>query len=89
MFRTLTMGLAFGALLASTAAAEDFEVKMMNRGEAGTMVFEPAFLQVANGDTVRFVAEDRGHNAETVDGMIPDGATDFVYGDDSCRREDG
>jgi len=26
------------------------------------------------GDTVRFVAVDKGHNAETVPGMLPDGA---------------
>ena len=78
MFRTLTTGLALSLLFAGASAAEVFDVKMLNRGEAGTMVFEPAFVQIANGDTVRFVAEDRGHNAETIDGMMPEGATGYV-----------
>jgi pseudoazurin len=68
----LTLGLA-GAALAETHA-----VRMLNRGEAGQMVFEPAFLRIAPGDTVQFVAADRGHNAETVDGMIPAGAEGFT-----------
>jgi plastocyanin len=42
---------------------------MLNRGESGTMVFEPAGLRIAPGDTVKFIATDRGHNAETVPGM--------------------
>lgn len=62
---------------AAPAAAADFEVKMLNKGEAGTMVFEPAFLKVAPGDTVTFVPTDKGHNAETIKGMLPDGAEPF------------
>src|SRR6056297_2653612 len=54
------------------------EVKMLNKGPDGEiMVFEPAFLQVAPGDTVKFLATDRGHNAETLDGMVPEGAEGF------------
>ncbi len=60
--------------------AEDFEVQMMNRGDAGTMVFEPAFLRIAEGDTVTFVATDRGHNAESIPEMTPQGATTFEGG---------
>ena len=40
------------------------------------MVFEPALVKVAPGDTVKFVATDKGHNAETIKGMLPDGARD-------------
>jgi len=51
---------------------------MLNKGPAGeSMVFEPAFLQVAPGDTVRFLATDRGHNAETIEGMVPEDAEGF------------
>ncbi|KKC38251.1 hypothetical protein WH87_08765 [Devosia epidermidihirudinis] len=63
--------------LTMSAMAADHEIKMMNRGEAGQMVFEPAFLQIEKGDTVKFIATDKGHNAETIAGMIPEGAAPF------------
>ncbi len=48
---------------------------MLNKGADGTtMVFEPALTKIAVGDTVTFVATDRGHNAETIPGMLPEGA---------------
>ena len=31
--------------------------------------------KVAVGDTVHFVAKDKGHNAQTIPSMLPDGAT--------------
>jgi pseudoazurin len=77
MLRIGTLALAIGIAAGTGAFAETHEVQMLNRGEAGTMVFEPAQLRVAPGDTVRFVAADGGHNAETIDGMIPDGAEAF------------
>jgi pseudoazurin len=42
------------------------------------MVFEPALLKVAPGDTVKFVSTDKGHNAETIKGMLPDGGVTFI-----------
>lgn len=77
MFRTFTAATFLAAALAAPGFAETIEVEMLNRGEAGTMVFEPAFVRIAPGDVVRFVATDRGHNAQTVDGMIPEGADTF------------
>lgn len=68
----LTAGLA-----AVPAFAADHEVKMLNRGAAGVMVFEPAFLEVQPGDSVTFVPTDRSHNAESIDGMLPAGAEAF------------
>lgn len=50
---------------------------MLNRGEAGPMQFEPAFLQIAPGDTVTFVPTDKSHNAESIEGMLPEGAEPF------------
>jgi pseudoazurin len=65
--------------LASAAHAAEVEVKMLNKGgDGGAMVFEPALVKLAPGDTVRFVATDKGHNAETIKGMLPDGATAFT-----------
>ncbi|TIO29414.1 pseudoazurin [Mesorhizobium sp.] len=71
--------LAFGAAVAfaGTASAAEFEVRMLNKGEKGAMVFEPDFVKASPGDTIRFVPTDKGHNAETVKGMIPHGAEPF------------
>ncbi|KAA9010706.1 pseudoazurin [Histidinibacterium aquaticum] len=77
---SLVISTALAALVAQSAVAEEHVVKMLNRGEAGAMVFEPAFIDAEVGDTVRFVPTDRGHNAETVEGMVPDGAEMVVGG---------
>ena len=71
--------LALGAavIFAGAAGAAEVEIKMLNKGEKGAMVFEPNFVSVAPGDTIRFVPTDKGHNAETIKGMIPDGAEAF------------
>lgn len=36
---------------------------MLNANADGIMVFEPGFLKINKGDTVKFVATDAGHNA--------------------------
>lgn len=78
MFRTLVASAAVMLALGGAVTAETFEVKMLNKGEGGTMIFEPAFLRIAAGDTVKFIPADNGHNAESVKGMIPEGATVFA-----------
>ncbi|MGJ8615349.1 MAG: pseudoazurin [Sulfitobacter sp.] len=78
MFRTLMTSAALIIAMGGAVAAETFEVKMLNKGEGGTMIFEPASLRVAAGDTVKFLASSKGHNAESVDGMMPEGAEEFV-----------
>lgn len=66
------------AAVATPAFSAEHEVKMLNKGSDGqTMVFEPAFLKVAPGDTVKFVPTDKGHDAETIPGLLPDGAVPF------------
>lgn len=78
MFRTVVTGFALAALMGGAAFAETFEVKMLNKGSDGErMVFEPAFVQAAPGDTIKFLASDKGHNAEVNKGMIPEGAEAF------------
>ena len=64
--------------MAGGAVAAEVEVKMLNKGAEGLMVFEPALIKVAPGDTVKFVATDKSHNAETIKGMLPDGGTTFA-----------
>lgn len=71
--------LAILALCAFTGAATAAEhvVEMLNKGEKGAMVFQPDFVQAAPGDTIKFVPTDKSHNAETMKGMIPEGAEAF------------
>lgn len=66
------------ALLPSIAYAETHEVKMLTRGDTGAMVYEPSHLQIAPGDTVRFLATQRGHNAASIPEMLPEGAESFI-----------
>lgn len=73
-------GLALSATLllaALPAQAETFHVKMLNRNSTGPMVYEPEFLKVKPGDTVKFLATTNGHNAASIDGMLPAGAQPF------------
>jgi pseudoazurin len=69
---------AFLMSMAGGAYAAEIEVKMLNKGAEGAMVFEPALVKVAPGDTVKFVATDKGHNAETIKGMLPADSTPFL-----------
>ncbi|WP_043159452.1 pseudoazurin [Bradyrhizobium sp. Ai1a-2] len=74
----MLVGAAAALILAGSASAAEVEIKLLNRGADGVMVFEPAFVKIAPGDTVKFLATDKGHNAESIKGMLPDGATPFV-----------
>ncbi len=53
-------------------------VQMLNMGEGGSMVFEPAVIKVSKGDTIHFKAVDMSHNSASLDGMIPDGASSWT-----------
>ena len=61
----------------AVASAETIEVTMLNRGEKGSMVFEPDFLAQQPGDSVKFIAANKSHNAATIDGMVPEGHPGF------------
>ncbi|WMT73455.1 pseudoazurin [Bradyrhizobium sp. Ash2021] len=79
MRKYLVMAVVAAAIAAAGGAtAAEVEVKMLNKGTEGMMVFEPALVKIAPGDTVKFVAADKGHNAESIKGMLPDGAEPFA-----------
>lgn len=78
MLQKLSLTVALSTLIAGSAFAEVYEVQMLNRIDDARMAFEPAFLQIAEGDTVKFIVGDKGHNAETVDGMLPEGGVTFA-----------
>ena len=77
MFSKLTITALAMMLLGGAAIAENFDVQMLNKGAEGAMVFEPAFVRAAVGDTVTFVSPDKGHNAESIEGMLPEGVEPF------------
>ena len=53
-------------------------VKMLNSGDGGQMIFEPAVIKVSVGDTIHFKATDAAHNSVSIDGMIPAGASSWA-----------
>ena len=54
------------------AWAADHKVRMLDKGlERQPMQFDPAFLKIAPGDSVTFMATDKGHNSESIPRMIP------------------
>ena len=64
------------ALLATSAYAAEHEIKMLDIGsDKATMVFEPAVLKIAPGDTVTFIPTNKGHNVESK--VVPEGAEAF------------
>lgn len=72
------LGAVFLSLLAAGAAfAETYEVKMLNRGALGPMVYEPEFIKLKPGDKLRFLASSSGHDAVSIEGMAPAGAQPF------------
>ena len=77
MLKTSMAAVLATLFLGSLAVAETFEIKMLNKGEAGQMVFEPAFLSANVGDTISFIPASKGHNAETIKDMLPEGAEQF------------
>jgi pseudoazurin len=70
---------ATGLMLFAGVAAHGAEVaiKTLNSGPDGMMVFDPAYVKIQPGDSVRFVPTDKGHNAEVIKGMAPEGAPPF------------
>ncbi|GAU82055.1 pseudoazurin [Bosea sp. BIWAKO-01] len=77
MFKTILAG-ALMALAAAGANAAEVEIKMLNKGAAGVMVFEPALVKIAPGDMVKFVPTDKSHNAESIPEMLPASAEPFT-----------
>lgn len=74
------MGAAFISMASTAAFAETYEVKMYNKHPENKKmknVFVPPVLKIQPGDTVKFISVDKGHNAQSVKGMIPEGAEKF------------
>jgi plastocyanin len=59
--------------LGGTAFAAEHEVHMLNKGEAGMMVFEPAFVKAEPGDVIHFIPTDKSHNVEAIKDILARG----------------
>lgn len=56
------------------AATAPPQIRMLNKGPTGRFVYTPELLRIEPGETVTFIATDKGHNAVSIDGMLPSGA---------------
>ena len=76
MKRAIAVSLAAAALMVvvAPAYAAEITIKERNQTDDGKFVFEDALVRIKPGDTVVFEPADRGHNAETIPGMLPAGA---------------
>lgn len=71
----LALAAALTLSIPNSAIAADHQVQMVNKDSEGrAMQFEPAFLKIAPGDTVTFVAKDKGHDSESIKEGLPDDA---------------
>lgn len=60
--------------IATNARSAEITVRTLNTGPGGVMVFDPAFVRLNPGDTIKLIPSDKGHNIETIKGMAPEGA---------------
>lgn len=69
-----------GALaFAPHALAEEHRIEMRNIGpDASPMVFYPDYVEAAPGDTIVIINAMGAHNAQSIEGIWPDGAETFV-----------
>ena len=59
--------LIIGLLFNIQVIAKMHEIKMLNKGSNGErMVFEPSFLKVSVGDSVKFVPTKKGHSVQSL-----------------------
>ncbi|MGD1869328.1 MAG: pseudoazurin [Neomegalonema sp.] len=75
----LAIGLSFIGF-ATVSIAEVHEVQMLNKhpdDKKKRNVFSPALIRIQPGDTVKFISADKGHNTESMKGMIPEGASEW------------
>ena len=66
-------------VLPASVNASDMTIQMLNKdiGSKKRNIYSPALIQIELGDTVKWVATDRGHNVEFVRGAVPEGVKPF------------
>ena len=56
----------------------DYEVRMLNSGPGGIIVFYPPVMKIKKGDTIHFKSVDMAHNSESIENMIPEGGDTWM-----------
>ncbi|MCJ8276426.1 MAG: pseudoazurin [Bdellovibrionales bacterium] len=62
-------------LAGSTLWAKVHNIKMLNAGKEGAMVFEPSFVKANIGDTVNFIPTDASHGS--ISALTPKGGNSW------------
>ena len=58
--------------------SSDYEVRMLNSGPGGIMVFDPPVMKIKKGDTIHFKSVDMAHNSESISNMMPEGGDTWM-----------
>lgn len=72
LFTALLLMFAINSLQAA-----HYEVQMVNRNALGAMSYEPSYLHIQPGDTVKFIRTAPGHNAAAIVSMWPADAKQY------------
>ena len=76
MYKLLSIVFLIGSSVA--AFADTIEVEMLTKNDAGDrMVFSQELVRAKVGDIIRFLPTEKGHNAQSVKGALPDGQKSF------------
>ena len=58
--------LAAACFMSFPVCADELQVKELNRGPTGFFVFAPELVRIKPGDTIEFIASDRGHDVHSL-----------------------
>ena len=76
MYKLISIVFLIGSSVA--AFADTIEVEMLTKNDAGDrMVFSLELVRAKVGDIMRFSPTEKGHNAQSVKGALPDGQKSF------------
>ena len=64
-------------LMATPVIAADHTVEMLSSSNGEMMVFKPAVLKIAPGDSVTWKATNPGHNTASIAEMTPDASLEW------------
>ena len=64
-------------MVAAPVMAADHTVEMLSSSNGEMMVFKPAVLKIAPGDTVTWKATNPGHNTASIAEMTPDASLEW------------
>lgn len=71
-----TLALSSALMFSASSNAAEHVIKMLDTDESGNiMVFDPPYIKVNKGDTIRFVSTNPGHN--NISRHVPDGGKNW------------